>query len=212
MRNGPSVKCGGVALDVAAPPPVGAWWLYTMSEPVPEGARDTAERVDVVNQSAVLILRSMLGRAGFGFIMGRLVDPDDVFDNQAWGNLITDCLEATSGRPYWVDVALARACVTGWNTVSARLAVSGVVNPMRDMASVHKLLDVTEGLILEGKTDDKERARYWSQMYTPPSGITRAPRGWSVAAEQSKVAAVFGAPPNDLAARRRRMTTATSGE
>lgn len=52
-----------------------------------------------------------------------------------------------------------------------RLAMGpGLHDPLRQLRSMHTLLDMVETMILEGLQNEEERAKYWRKVYTPPVG------------------------------------------
>lgn len=112
----------------------------------------------------------------------RAFDVEDPFDLEDVAGLIEEIQGANSSRPFHVDVSLATSAVAHWPSIRGRLVLSGVADPLRDLPNVYALLDVVEGMILEGMKDEAERERYWIKMYAPPKGslaAKRTPKGWS---------------------------------
>ena len=46
----------------------------------------------------------------------------------------------------------------------------GLHDPLRQLRSMHTLLDMVETMILEGLQTEEDRAKYWRKVYTPPVG------------------------------------------
>lgn len=59
---------------------------------------------------------------------------------------------------------------------------SGLFDPLRQLPSMHTLLDVVEAMILEGMQSEEDRDKYYRRVYTPPVGSMKRgrtpPPGW----------------------------------
>lgn len=59
----------------------------------------------------------------------------------------------------------------------------GIHDPLRQLRSMHTLLDMVETMILDGLQSEEERSGYWRRVYTPPVGAMGGrrtpPPGWS---------------------------------
>jgi hypothetical protein len=72
--------------------------------------------------------------------------------------------------------------------------MAGVPDPLRQLPTVHSLLDVVELMLTEGCKDEAERAKLNRDLYMPPLGTpvadTAPPPGFSAAEEMASFAAV----------------------
>lgn len=67
-------------------------------------------------------------------------------------------------------MTLAQVTARSWRQIRARLAMAGVPDPLRQLPSMHALLDVTEMLLMEGCKDQAERDKLRNQLYRPGPG------------------------------------------
>lgn len=141
---------GGRRWTVAAPPPTAATAFIAYT-----GGQGGS---DVIDDLAVLLLGEeqrdqIIEGMADGVISGSLK------------SLIEDAVEAGSGRPLKAVATLCAATVKSWSIIRARMVRSGIADPLRQLPSLWALIDVTESLILETKTDQKDRDDYMRQMY-----------------------------------------------
>lgn len=65
----------------------------------------------------------------------------------------------------------------------------GLHDPLRQLRSMHTLLDLVETMILDGLNTEQDRAKYWRKVYTPPIGAMSRrrtpPPGWSAEEEMT---------------------------
>ena len=65
----------------------------------------------------------------------------------------------------------------------------GLHDPLRQLRSMHTLLDMVETMILEGMQSEEDRAKYWRKVYTPPVGAMgrrrTPPPGWDAESEMA---------------------------
>ena len=66
-------------------------------------------------------------------------------------------------------VGLCAAGEFSWRIVRAKLALSGIPDPLRSLASLHSLLDVVEQLAVESKSAEGGDAleRFYYELYRP---------------------------------------------
>lgn len=66
-------------------------------------------------------------------------------------------------------IGLALAARNSWRMVRAKLASAGVADPLRDIPTLHQLLDVVEAMAVEAKSIDGQDAveRFYFELYKP---------------------------------------------
>lgn len=73
--------------------------------------------------------------------------------------------------------------------------MAGIAQPLKQLATMHALLDVTEHLMLESCKDDKEREQVRIKLYAPPPNVpvkpgAKPPPGWSAEEEMAGFSAL----------------------
>lgn len=117
------------------------------------------------------------------------MDENDPFDTDDLAELIEEIQAAHSSRPFWVDMSLCRTAVASWPNIRGRLVLSGIADPLRDLPTIYALIDAVESIILDGFSKEEDRRRYYSRLYTPPSGYMsrrkKLPAGWDRESEMA---------------------------
>lgn len=70
--------------------------------------------------------------------------------------------------------------------------MSGIANPLRQLPSMHSILDVAEFMIVE-HMDTKQRDRYYSEAYRPDLNSDVVPAGFDDASQRASFAAMMAA-------------------
>lgn len=143
--------------------------LVTARRPCPRSAAALAQASNgkITNMERVDYLHMFVGEhlpaEEVESILARMIDGD--LDQNAVQRVVQAVATWGTARPYTAVINLVVITAFHWRSMRAKLAQTGIADPLRTMTSMHALLDFTEQITLESlaKSGEGQNAQEKSQ-------------------------------------------------